>query len=269
MISVIIPAYNSETTIVDCINSAINQSRNDLIDEIIVINDGSSDRTVQIIKKQIHNEKIKIISKSNGGVSSARNKGIRQAHGEWIALLDSDDVWLSQKIERQVEKIRQYPEINFIGTNRNKENIRFGKKVDSNLYKLNLRHVLLKNWPHTSTVLIRKAIFDEVGLFNETMKYAEDGDMWNRIVVKYPLYYIAESLEIAGGNKRSYGERGLSANLKCMYEGNVKNLIYLSNSGCIGSMEYAFWRLLFWIKNIRRICITKMFNLCVFLRNCI
>ena len=258
MISVIIPAYNSENSIVECINGVLKQTRNDLIEEIIVINDGSTDHTVEKIKQNILNEKLRIISKANGGVSSARNEGIRQAKGEWIALLDSDDVWLPLKIEKQVEKIKRHPEIKFIGTNRNNEHVRLGQKIDNDLYRLTLRWILLKNWPHTSTALIKKTVFDEVGLFDETMRYAEDGDMWNRIVVRYPLYYITESLEIAGGNKCAYGEKGLSANLKGMYVGNMKNLITLKNNKIICFVDYFLWQFFFWIKYIKRIAVTVL-----------
>ena len=127
MISVIIPVFNAEDTIVDCINSVISQTRCDLIDEILVIDDGSTDRTVQEIEHSINSDLVRVVSKANGGVSSARNEGIRLSQGSWIALLDSDDIWLSNKIEKQYEKIMYYPEIKFIGTNRNNENVKLGK----------------------------------------------------------------------------------------------------------------------------------------------
>ena len=130
MISVVIPAYNAKDTIVECIRAVLNQSRADLIDEIIVVDDGSKDDTVETIKTRVNDERVKIISKPNGGVSTARNLGIKTAMAEWIALLDSDDVWKPQKIEKQIEAIQKYPEISFIGGNRNNENVRMGKKLD-------------------------------------------------------------------------------------------------------------------------------------------
>ena len=202
MISVVIPAYNAESTIVDCINSVLRQTRVDLVDEILVVDDGSLDNTVKYIRDEIDSNIVRIISKENGGVSTARNAGIKNAKGKWIALLDSDDVWKPYKIEKQINVIEKHPEINFIGANRNNENVKWGKHIDKNLYMLTLRNILLKNWPHTSTVLIKKNVFNEVGLFNETMRYAEDVNMWNKIAIKYPLYYMAGSLEIAVGNQR-------------------------------------------------------------------
>lgn len=257
MISVIIPAYNAEETIVECVNGVLNQTRVDLIKEIIVVDDGSSDNTVKVLNDSINNELISIISKTNGGVSSARNVGINNASGKWIALLDSDDVWLPEKIERQIKYIKRFPSIKFIGTNRNNENVRFGKRVTKNLYRLGLRDILIKNWPHTSTILIKKKVFDEVGLFDESMRYAEDGNLWNRIAIIYPLYYIAESLEIAGGGKMQYGEKGLSSNLRGMYEGNLKNLRILKDEACIGKVEYVIWRLYFLIKYVKRVIVSR------------
>ena len=111
-------------------------------------------------------------------------------------------------------------------------------------------------WPHTSTALIRKDVFQTLGCFNEKMRYAEDGEMWNRIALKYPLYYVAESLEIAGGNKVTFGESGLSANLKGMYDGNVRNISALHNDKEISTPFYAFLRLYYWAKYLRRIALT-------------
>jgi len=259
MISVVIPMYNSEETIGDCICSVINQSRGDIIDEIIVVDDGSEDNSVLVVEKlSANDQRIKIIKKKNGGVSSARNAGIRKAKAKWIALLDSDDIWLSQKIEEQWKQIEQYPQIRFIGCNRNKENVRWGKKIHDNLYQLSLRHILIRNWPHTSTALIRRDVFKKVGLFNEKMRYAEDGDMWNRIACSYPLYYIPVSYEIAGGYKVPYGESGLSSNLKGMYEGNIRNIKVLRSKGIISPQFYTFLRFYYSIKCLKRMSMTKL-----------
>ena len=179
MISVVIPAYNAEDTIIDCLHGVLEQTRADLIEEILIIDDGSKDNTVEVINSNITDNRVKVISKENGGVSTARNLGIKTAKAEWIALLDSDDVWKPNKIEKQIEAIKKYPDISFIGANRNAENVKMGKRIEGNLYSLTLRNILVKNWPHTSTALIKKSVFDEVGLFD----------------------YIDESLESAGGNK--------------------------------------------------------------------
>lgn len=258
MISVVIPAYNSSATITNCISSVINQTREDLISEIIVVDDGSIDNTVDVIKNTISDNRVRIIRKANGGVSSARNTGIKASCSEWIALLDSDDVWLPKKIERQIDMINKHPNIEFIGCNRNDEQIRIGTRVSDDLYSLSLNNLLYKIWPHTSTALIRRSVLDEVGLFDENMKYAEDGNMWIKICINHPLYYIAESLEVAGGFKFQYGEKGLSSNLKGMYDGNVENLKWLKANSYLNGFSYLFWRFYFWAKYIRRIIVVKL-----------
>ena len=103
MISVVIPMYNSKDTIFDSIDSIINQSRYDLIREIIVVDDGSTDGSSQFVSEHYaENKKIKVIRKKNGGVSSARNAGIQSALSEWIAFLDSDDIWDKKKLFKQL-----------------------------------------------------------------------------------------------------------------------------------------------------------------------
>ncbi|OLU43726.1 glycosyltransferase family 2 protein [Faecalibaculum rodentium] len=257
MISVIIPAYNCKNVIGDTIDSVLTQTRVDLIDEIIVINDGSTDGTGDFVRETYPNSLVSVLDKTNGGVSSARNEGIKRARNEWIALLDSDDVWLPTKIEKQWKQISINQQIKFIGCNRNKENLRYGTKIGENIYKLDLNHILIKMWPHTSTALIHKSVFETVGYFNENQKYAEDGELWNRIALHYPLYYVSESLEIAGDNKVTFGVSGLSANLKAMHEGNVSNIRILHSNNEIGRAFYIFLIVYYNIKYIRRICITK------------
>ena len=90
------------------------------------------------------------------------------------------------------------------------------------------------------------------------MKYAEDGNMWIKICINHPLYYIAESLEVAGGFKFQYGESGLSSNLKGMYDGNVENLRWLKKNSYLNAVSYLFWRFYFWAKYIRRIIVVKL-----------
>lgn len=89
------------------------------------------------------------------------------------------------------------------------------------------------------------------------MKYAEDGDMWNRIAIKYPLYYISISYELAGGGKKSYGERGLSSNIRAMHEGNMRNYRILKNNKNISFTYYVFLNIFETIKYIKRMIITN------------
>ena len=190
-VSIIVPVYNGESRLRRCVESILHQDYPDL--EVILVDDGSRDGSLSIMEEYARlDNRVKAIHKENGGVSTARNAGIKAARGKWIALLDSDDVWLPNKIEAQWKQIEKHPEIKFIGCNRNQENLHYGTKVTDELYRLNLKQILIKMWPHTSTALIRRSVFKETGLFNEKQKYAEDGEMWNRIAIIYPLYYIPQ-----------------------------------------------------------------------------
>ena len=106
-VSVIIPAYNAEKFIGEAIESVLNQTYKNI--EIIVVDDGSKDNTYHIVKQNFGNQ-VKLIRKKNGGVSSARNMGVKNAEGEFIAYLDADDYWLPQKLEIQLRCFEKFPE---------------------------------------------------------------------------------------------------------------------------------------------------------------
>ena len=259
MISVIIPMYNSKDTVIDAIESVLSQTRIDLVEEIIVVDDGSTDESGDIVKKAYKdNAFVKVLTKKNGGVSTARNLGIQEARGNWIALLDSDDIWLPEKIEKQWKEIENNEDVRFIGCGRNDEELHWGIRVSENLFFLDLKHLLIRNWPHTSTALIHKNVLKKVGLYNEERRYAEDGELWNRIALQYKLYYIPQSFEIAGKNKHPFGESGLSANLKEMHVGNILNIRDLYLQRRISIFFYIFLLLYYNLKYLRRIVVTKI-----------
>ena len=114
MISVIIPLYNKEDYISTSIKSIFKQSYNDY--EIIVVNDGSTDKSVDIVKA-FNDERIRIINQKNAGVAAARNKGIEEAKGEYIAFLDADDEWKEDYLATQMELAEKYPQCDVFATN--------------------------------------------------------------------------------------------------------------------------------------------------------
>lgn len=260
MISVVIPMYNSKDTIIPCLESVKSQTAFQQIKEIIIVNDGSTDNSLDTVNNYItlhDNLPITIINKENGGVSSARNMAIKFSSQEWIALLDSDDIWLPNKLELQINILNKYPQIKFLGTNRNKEYVKFGKKIDNNLFFLNTKNVLIKNWPHTSTVLINKEIFKNVGLFDENRTHAEEGQLWMKIAFHYGIYYLYDSLEIAGGGKPTFGYSGLSANVKKMHEGCLLNIYEAYELKFLNYIEYRLLSLYEKVKYLRRLAIVE------------
>ncbi len=197
-ISVIIPTYNREKFIEKAINSVLAQSVKPY--EVIIIDDGSTDETFNLLKK--YKNKIKLLTQKNTGVSSARNLGIKVADGEWIALLDSDDIWLKHKLSTQIKYHKENPRIEISQTN--EEWIRDGKvfkqpkkyiKKSGFIFSDLLTHSTIS----PSTTLIKKSIFDDIGYFDENLIVCEDYDLWLRIALKYEFGLIEDSLILKYG----------------------------------------------------------------------
>jgi len=260
MISVVIPMYNAEDTILDSVDSVINQTYSERF-EIIIVNDGSTDSSRTLIEKYMKDNKsnriIKLINQENGGVSSARNRGIRESTEDWIAFLDSDDIWLKEKIEKQMQVIERNKEVKFIGTNRNNEIYPFFNKSKESLFTLTAKEIMMKWYPHTSTALVKKETLIKAGLYDEKRTHAEDGDLLVRLVLECDLYILNENLVYTGGDKRTFGELGLSANLPKMYEGELYILKQSLNRKQINILEYISLYSWLSIKYIRRKIIIK------------
>ena len=260
-VSAIIPLYNAKDTIKSTIESVINQTYTDPI-EVIVVNDGSTDDCEKIVEQMIlenqSNRSIKLINKSNGGVSSARNRGIKEATGEWIALLDSDDIWLPEKLEKQFKEIEKNSDIQFIGTNRNNEIYPFFNKKKHHLYTLNAKEIIIKWYPHTSTTLIKKDLAINTGLYDEDRTHTEDGDFLLKIAMHCNLYVLNEDLVYTGGGKRSFGQSGLSANMPKMYQGEILALKGTKKRKQINWFEYIFFYFWLTLKFFRRLFIVKL-----------
>jgi len=260
-ISVVIPMYNSKDTIINTLNSIKNQTAFEQILEIIVINDGSTDNSLSIVEKFIEDNKIMpivIVDKPNGRVSAARNTGMNAAKGEWIALLDSDDEWLPKKIEMQIKTIQDNPEIDFLGGDIDERGLKILWKKINGLYKADVKDVCLKMFPQTSVAIFKRGIFKEIGGYDENQSYAEDGNYFLKICAHYNYYHLPIKMVCYGGGKPGFGFSGLSANLKKMYEGNIKNIKELKRDLLISRRFYVFLRLFYWAKYIRRILITKV-----------
>jgi len=197
-ISVIIPTYNRKHTLDIALDSVLNQTITS--SEIIVVDDGSTDGTSEWIDSKYPS--VKLFRQKNQGVSSARNTGIKQAKGDWIALLDSDDEWLSNKLERQVQALQENSDILFCHTN--EIWIRNGVRV--NQMKKHQKyggHIFEKCLDmcriSPSSSLIHKSILEDVGLFDEKLKVCEDYDLWLRITAKYSVLFLDEPLIIKYG----------------------------------------------------------------------
>ena len=192
-ISVIIPTYNRAHTLKRALDSVLAQTRP--ADEIIVVDDGSSDDTEQLIQQ--HYPQVTYIKQANQGVSAARNRAIEIATGEWLALLDSDDEWLPEKLATQLALLEQQPEHQLIHS----DEIWIRNGVRVNQMKKHSKkggHIFQNCLPlcaiSPSAAMIHRDLFTEVGLFDESLPACEDYDLWLRITAHHPVLYCEEPL---------------------------------------------------------------------------
>jgi glycosyltransferase involved in cell wall biosynthesis len=197
-VSVIIPTYNRGRVIKEAIDSVLAQDYTEF--ELIVVDDGSTDHTSDVLDS--YRNVIKVLSQKNRGVSAARNRGIAEASGKFIAFLDSDDLWLPQKLSTQVEFFNKTPDAlicqteevwirNGLRVNPKKRH----KKPSGMIFKLSLELCLVS----PSAVMIKRSLFDRVGEFDETLPACEDYDLWLRISSRFPIYLIDTPLIIKRG----------------------------------------------------------------------
>lgn len=249
-ISVIIPVYNAEKTIVSTLESVRNQTwKGDF--EIIIINDGSTDNSRKLIENYIAERtemNILLLNQENKGVSAARNSGMKNATADFIALLDSDDEWLPAKTEIQLNYFETQPEIDFLASARNNQKLLFPYNSKENPVEVKFWKLLIRNEITVPSVIFKRKILDNTGFFQEGQNHAEDVDFYLRISKNNKMYILKESLVIAGGGKRSFGFSGLSADLKKMAEGYQHNFSRLHKSGRINFFELIGLRLFYHLK---------------------
>ncbi|NEQ85406.1 MAG: glycosyltransferase [Moorea sp. SIO2I5] len=193
-VSVIIPAYNSMAYLPETVDSVLKQTFTDF--EILIIDDGSSDGVDQWAAELV-DSRVKFIAQANQGVSVARNTGIAQAQGEYIALLDSDDLWEPTKLEKQVRCLDDHPKVGLVHS--------WVALVDEHSQptgrffipsaERDVWQQLVECNPITcSSVMARSCCFETTGGFDPNLRSAEDWDMWIRIAAHYPFVLIKQPL---------------------------------------------------------------------------
>ncbi len=260
-ITVVIPAYNCQTTIKKTVDSIFRQEKLDLIKEIIIVNDGSSDQTQQVLEKiketRGQDVNIMIITQPNGGVSSARNRAIDVATSEWIAFLDSDDEWLSNKLKIQ-ERVIDKCSADMVGGNIYDRPQKIGLFKTPLLSRVKPHEMLIRSFPQTSTVIIKSDIVREFGKFDIEQRYCEDLNLFVKVCSKYKYIHINKRLVYFGQGKAQIGSKsGLSSNLKQMNEGAKKNLREFYEIGIINGIQYLAFIVLNSVKYVRRKVIAK------------
>ena len=259
-ISVIVPVYNSASSIIRCLRSIEKQVYKANY-QVIIINDGSDDNSKDIIIDYINHTEFcgfEFHTQKNKGVSSARNLGLRLAKGDYIALLDSDDEWLPDKIEKQMKVFIANPKIDFLGSNVTTAKMSFFCREITKLKKIKLWEQFIAWYPSTPTVIFKKDIVQDVGFYDESFTHGEDGQFLLRILMKKECWFIPDQLVEIGGGKPTFGHSGLSKDLLAMQKGQLRILKYAYDNSAINYMQFVFFSIYASIKHLRRILITKL-----------
>ena len=204
MISIIIPLYNKAHTIINTLNTVINQSYKDF--EIIIVNDGSTDNGVEIISNSFNDSRIKIFNQTNSGVSIARNNGAKHATGEWIVFLDADDEWMPNFLETIYKIINSYPKADMIGTAGYHKDFCTGivslMAINKYLGKIKEINYFINPdmMPHLGATVIKKSKFNYVNGFHDNIKVSEDICLLQEIALLSTFVYCGIPLHVYIGN---------------------------------------------------------------------
>jgi glycosyltransferase involved in cell wall biosynthesis len=221
-VSVIIPMYNGSQYISSAVQSARNQTFEDL--EILLVDDASTDGTLTEVEPHLTDRRLKLIRNSrNLGIPATKNKALGLATGEYIAFLDQDDIWLPNKIEAQLSILTQQANIGLMASAVyfiNERGDLIGKKildVEETQPPLGIRRLLRGNFITNSSAMIRRSCVDKVGYFNENLRGSDDYDMWVRIAEHYGIYYLKKVLI----KKRLHNSNFSEQNINMMLQGKL------------------------------------------------
>ncbi|EIF6290040.1 glycosyltransferase [Clostridium perfringens] len=213
LVSIIIPTYNRADRILKTLKSAINQSYKNI--EIIIIDDNSDDNTEQIVKKYLNDKVHYYKNKVNLGGAKSRNVGVKKSNGDIIAFLDSDDEWLENKIQLQIEKFLKNKDVGMVYTKYLLINEITGEKIKfdcEKVFEKDFHSLLCQNYiGTTSSICIKKDIFEQIGGFDENLPSCQDWDLYIRIaqvckiekVEDICLNYYFHNNSITGNSKNT------------------------------------------------------------------
>ncbi len=206
-VAVILPTFNRAWCLAEAVDSVLAQTYRDF--ELIVVDDGSNDGTAELLSR--YAGKIRMIRRENRGVSAARNAGIAACRSPLVAFLDSDDLWLPEKLALQVAFFAAHPEARICQTE--EIWVRNGRRVNPGR-----RHRKLSGWifepslelclVSPSAVMVRRSLFEEVGLFDESLPACEDYDLWLRVSLRHPVFLLPEPAVVKRGGHKDQLSRG-------------------------------------------------------------
>jgi glycosyltransferase involved in cell wall biosynthesis len=233
LISVIIPTFNRAAWVREAVDSVLAQSFQDF--ELLVVDDGSTDTTGEALIP--YGDRLRYIYQTRQGVSAARNRGLEMAAGEWLAFLDSDDFWLPQKLETQVDFLNRNPQAEICQTE--EIWVRHGRRVNprkkhrkpsGDIFAPSLTLCLVS----PSAVMLKKSLLLEVGVFDRSLPACEDYDLWLRISCRKPVFLIEEPLVVKRGGHPDQLSRCLSS----LDRYRIRSLEKLLDSGLLSPRQY-------------------------------
>jgi glycosyltransferase involved in cell wall biosynthesis len=197
-VSAIITAYNSEAYIADAIRSVLNQTR--AVDEIVVVDDGSTDATRRVVA-EFANQGIQYIQQPHRGAGAARNKGIVETSGEFIAFLDADDIRLENKTRLQLDYLTTHPQAALVSGfahwwNITKDIVRIRGRLLPGQKMLRREIMVHNSIGKSSMVMLRRSALEDVGVFSEAIRWGQDWDLWQRLIERYEAGFIPEVVAV-------------------------------------------------------------------------
>lgn len=230
-VSVIIPTFNRGWILREAVDSVLSQDFRDF--ELIVVDDGSDDNTRDILNA--YQDHIILIRQENNGVSAARNRGIVRSSGELIAFLDSDDLWLPEKLSVQVKFFKDNPDALICQTEeiwiRNRVRVnpkKRHKKPSGMIFEPSLSLCLVS----PSAVMVKRGLFSDVGLFDENLPACEDYDLWLRVSCKYPIFLLDKPLVVKRG-----GHDDQLSRMPALDKFRIRSIIKMIESGHLSESQ--------------------------------
>ena len=216
VISVITPTYNRARFLPAAVASVLSQTFGDF--ELIIVDDGSEDNTPDVLKPFLADRRVRYVYQENQGQSHARNLALKQATGDFIAFLDSDDVWAPDKLEKQLAVFRANPEVDIVHGDEATINEQGSVVSLQNMRRYSgriTRYLLADNSVSITTALVRRRCFDEMGGFDTSVGVADDYELWLRFSARYCYQYepgIVASYRVMADQISSDKRRRYAAN---------------------------------------------------------
>ncbi len=228
-LSVVIPCYNAACYLASTVDSVLQQNAPDL--EVVIVDDGSRDGSAALIRQRYGStSNVRLVEQANQGVAAARNRGVREARGEWIAFVDADDIWLPGKLCAQMDLLTMQPQARMAYTAWQVWPSAAPLPTPDFLADLQAQaddaarwsgatgwiypHLLLDCVVWTSTVLAHRSVFDEVGLFDRTLRIGEDWDLWLRASRVTPILRVPRPLALYRMHAANITQGRLETNYK-------------------------------------------------------